>query len=466
MVNIQQLDQQIMYLQSQLHGLPNPPATQQQAAIVGQLQAQLNQAYAQKQQLMMQQQAYNQMAFQQQPQMYQQPMYQQPQAPSHYGNYNANAGFAQPYNQPVQTRGYQTQVNHANTSRYGDRLKEMKETRMKEEQRYMGQVVQQQPQPEPVVTEPTWFPGHELGYLCSPNVMEKHEVENGLTKRELMNSGKNFPLDTLKIKRGKKEMNINTCIEDIYNLYPNEVRTHDAFDVVGVEKVYDILNYTDETEAVNEISNLLPKLDRDNISTFLSYIPKASKKFRRELDLRYTHIFNNLLKAKGINNINIDNLVSDVPEFVTYARTVENIRTREALNNVLDIVINDIKSKLAVSILEQGKDGTGILEIKFTGDLMVINNDNIGTIIKSQVGKDKNNMMAVSEESFPEASEALTSNLKPNEIKDVVAINGGQSTRYKLMQARNSVDKDTVYVSEFNKITHKEVADILEKIGL
>ena len=466
MVNIQQLDQQIMYLQSQLHGIPNPPVTQQQANIVGQLQAQLNQAYAQKQQLMMQQQAYGQMAFQQQPQMYQQPMYQQPQIPSQYGNYNGNAGFAQPYNQPVQTRGYQTQVNHGNTSRYGDRLKEMKETRMKEEQRYMGQVSQQQPQPEPVVTEPTWYPGHEVGYLCSPNIMEKHEVENGLIKRELISSDRNIPLETLKIKRGKKEMNINTCVEDIYNLYPNEVRTHDAFDVVGVEKVYDILNYADETEAVLEIINLLPKLDRDNISTFLSHIPKASKKFRRELDIRYTHLFNNLLKAKGINNINIDNLVSDVPEFVIYTRNIENIITRESLNNVLDIVINDIKSKLTLSILEQGQDDTGILEIKFTGDLMVINNDNIGTIMKSQVGKDENNMLMVTKESFPEASEALTSNIKPNGIKDVVAINGGHSTRYRLMQARNSIDKDTFFMTEFNKMSHQEVADFLEKIGL
>lgn len=468
MVNIQQLDQQILYLQSQLHTVPNPPQTQQQATVVAQLQAQLNHAYAQKQQLLMQQQVYGQqMGYQQQPyqqQMYQQPVYQQPQQPSQYGSYNNNAGFAQPYNQPTQPRGYQTQVNHGNTSRYGDRLKEMKETRIKEEQKYMAPVQQQPEVVKPI--EPMWFPGHELGYICSPNVMEKHVVENGLTKRELVSSGKNIPLDKLKLKRGKKEMNINTCTQDIYNLYPNEVRTHDAFDVTGVEKVYDILNYEDEMSGVDKLNELLPMLDKSNIVTFLSIVPKVSKKFRRELDIRYTHLFNNMLYVKGVTNLSIDNLVTDIPDYIKYMEQHDNLKTKKILNNVLDMLINDIKTKLTLTVLERGNDNTGILEIKFTGDLMVINNDSIGSIIKQQVLENEQPVAKVTEESFPEITDAVKAHLSPNLFKDLVATNHGHETRYKVAMSENSVGELEAMIMKIPEMDKEEVIKLLDKIGI
>lgn len=444
-MNLQNIDQQIMYLQQQLGMIPNPPRTQQEYQVMQQLQGQLQMMYQQRAQLVGQyqqqypmQQGYQQ-GFQQQG-YYQQPMMQQRPQASQYGGMQQNASFAQPYQNQYVQQPYKTQVQatQASTDRYAKRVEKMREERASNPV-YQQQVTQQ---PQPVV-EPKpvmFYPGEELPRVCQPDREERLVEEGGFTRREIVTKPGGKPMEDLKVYKKRIE-DINTL--DMWDIHKKheELVEHDALVGNGYTRTFGRVIGKDRIEKNLELVEQLKTMTPDNIAQIFSDLEDWCYFISRQFHSRYTDTFNTMVKGRTRLKVTIDNIIIDIGDVLKFIETIENVKDKSVYESIIMYIIHDIRNNVEIDFtMVENIPNRAMCHICYKQDILIVDSPELLEAVKQTMDKTIDKLGIVTEESFPVLNKVIKETkinklpvaqfriLSNGNFKDYELLNDGDNT--------------------------------------
>lgn len=353
-MRLQDIENQIGYLNSQLVSIPNPPQTMQQQQAIMQIQQQLQYYHNMRAQAVGQiQQQQQQVMMQNIPTYQQQPVSMSVQQPMMYQQQSINSPFQtfSSAQQPTVT----TPTSSPSASRYGKRVTEVTTT------------TQQQVVEQPVKQEPAkikWAKGHEYPLLCSDDKMESLETMYGETFRGAVKNYDREVKYNIKLNPDHKPCfkyhNPHTIYDSINKDDATKYNTFFCNAIANYKERIPLSKESMEICAKNKNVKLLSK-DEDDIVKYIKDVVKLYNSDDTRFNLfvillnNVTAILNDAIKYRIGSEVKIDHLMEDFEDLVQYVEELELVKTRDSFREVLQSVVNFIKNNIVV------KDDTLIL---------------------------------------------------------------------------------------------------------
>ena len=410
MNNVNAIQQNMAYIQSQMLTIPNPPQTVQQQQALQSLQGQ----YVQLQQQLM---------------ALQQPMQQPMHQPVVQQTY-----YQQPYQVVGQTMGspyntYQPATQASTTSRYSSNAKPIQTPQPVIATPQQPTVVQQ---PTAVVDSSQPMVGHEYPLLVTSDRKEVKIKHGGFYTREVEMAGNPIELEIKVCEDGAIKVPYASPY-DIYSKFKTGVKSCNAFCTYGNITRYETM----DVDTFTKINAALESLNLNTAYDFMNVVKESSPTLHNLLNMYYTMYFNTVSCIHGGRDVKIDNIVNDLGDVIGYVNELKLIKTKEAFTKLLTNLVEDITSNLKLVFKE------GLMQIELTTPTLIISDSN--TYEEVLCGMKDSDITTVREESFTELHQALKVAIEDSKFhkhKDtpilVTIIGDGYVSRYGVVTAHGS----------------------------